>query len=217
MVFLFLGINVFNAVAQISLHVETPGTLSQMIAENRKHQIKELTLTGKINSVDICFIREMCGANVNNYETKGQLEKLNLEGVEIISGGQYFLRVEKIDRFITDGNTIPPYLFMKCKQLKELILPSNIFTIDSKAFAWTELTSITIPPSVTKFGDNVFSPGLKEMKISNATPPAISNKTFLSADQGTVFDQKECTLHVPKGSRDAYWLTWGFDNIVEEE
>ena len=45
----------------IHVHVEKAGALFSMIAESKKYQITNLTVTGTINYMDISFLREMAG------------------------------------------------------------------------------------------------------------------------------------------------------------
>ena len=54
--------------------------------------------------------------------------------------------------------------------------------------------------------------GLRSIYVYAETPPSISANAFNGCDL------KNCTLYVPRGTYDAYWLLdyWGvFENIVE--
>ena len=75
------------------------------------------------------------------------------------------------------------------------------------------MTSVNIPSSVTEIEESAFSgcSGLRSIYVYAETVPS----TVAGAFEGC--DSKNCTLYVPKGTYDAYWLSeWGyFDNIVE--
>ena len=74
------------------------------------------------------------------------------------------------------------------------------------------MTSVNIPSSVTSIGERVFENcSLSSVYVYAETPPSISANAFEGCDS------KNCTLYVPKGTYDAYWLSeWGiFENIVE--
>jgi len=64
---------------------------------------------------------------------------------------------------------------------------------------------------VTSIEDYAFSgcTKLTEIYCKNSTPPSLRSNTFYNVNK------KTCKLYVPKGSYTAYWLQWGFDNVIE--
>ena len=65
---------------------------------------------------------------------------------------------------------------------------------------------------MTSIGEGVFPYcSLSSVYVYAETPPSIGAGAFYGCDL------KNCTLYVPKGTYDAYWLSeWGyFENIVE--
>lgn len=52
--------------------------------------------------------------------------------------------------------TLCKYAFRDCKNLKSIIIPQTVTTIDSYVFAATGLESITLPSSITTLGANIF-------------------------------------------------------------
>lgn len=231
--FLLLGIGVFDVNAQITLHVETAGTLPNLIAENRKYQITDLKLTGELNGTDIRFIREMCGGGYYDYNvtTNGQLRKLDLTDVKIVSGGVHYFQWyndHEISRYgknrneelrMTKTNTISSYMFWRCSKLEILYLPKSIKKIEYGAFALSGLTFITIPNEVSELGRGTFANSrIRSIRLTSTAPPTINKETFTEGSHSftILFDKQNCKLYVPKGFRDVYWLQWGFDNIVEE-
>ena len=104
--------------------------------------------------------------------------------------------------------------FEGCSGLTSLNLPDGITEIGSYAFeGCSYLTSLTIPSSVNSLGDYAFKncSSLQSVHVSWSTPIS-AGKAF---DE---FDTSKCTLYVPQGTEQDYWLAdvWGdFGNIVE--
>ena len=75
------------------------------------------------------------------------------------------------------------------------------------------LTNITLPSSITKIGYNAFygCSGLTSIYVYAEKVPEIDSNVFEECDA------KKCTVYVPKGTYDDYWLSeFGyFENIVE--
>jgi hypothetical protein len=234
---LLLQFNVWAQIPPITLHVETAGTLPTMMGATRKYQITDLTLTGKLNGTDILFIREMAGRDADGDATSGKLAILNLAGADIVSGGDYYYYYDyNHDKYYTSNNAISGRMFHECS-ITSVMIPNSVTLIEESAFSGcTGLTSVTIPNSVTSIGDWAFygcsrltsvtignsvtsigerafygCSGLTEIHSKNPTPPKLGSSCFYDANITT------CKLYVPKGSYMAYWLAWGFDNIIEED
>ena len=104
--------------------------------------------------------------------------------------------------------------FQDCSSLTSINIPSSVTEIREYAFdGCSSLISVKIPSSVTSIGGSAFSgcSGLRSIYVYAETVPS----TVAGAFEGC--DSKNCTVYVPKGTYDAYWLSeWGyFDNIVE--
>ena len=127
--------------------------------------------------------------------------------------------------------------FSGCSGLTSLSLPSGITSIDSEAFSGCSgLTSLSLPSGITSIGGNAFSgcSGLTSLSfpsgITSIGGYAFSGCSGLTSIyvyaeklpnmESDVFDgcdAKKCTVYVPKGTYDDYWLSeFGyFENIVE--
>ena len=104
--------------------------------------------------------------------------------------------------------------FTACSGLTSLTLPSGVTSIGDYAFyACSGLTSITLPSGLTSIGDDAFQycSGLTSIYVYTEKLPKMGSSVFGDCDA------KKCTVYVPKGTYDDYWLSeFGyFENIVE--
>ena len=105
-------------------------------------------------------------------------------------------------------------VFKGCSGLTSLNLPAGITSIDYNAFSGCSgLTSLNLPAGITKIGWNAFSgcSGLTSIYVYAEKVPKMYSDVFKGCDA------KKCTVYVPKGTYDDYWLSeFGyFENIVE--
>ena len=106
--------------------------------------------------------------------------------------------------------------FSGCSGLTSLTIPSCVTSISYCAFlGCSGLTSFTIPSSVTSIGWGAFGgcSGLTSIYVYTEKLPNMGSDVFDGCDA------KKCTVYVPKGTYDDYWLSeFGyFENIVEFE
>ena len=104
--------------------------------------------------------------------------------------------------------------FLRCSGLTSLTLPSDVTEIGNAAFeGCSGLTSLTLPSGVAKIGDYAFHgcSGLTSIYVYTEKLPNMGSDVFDGCDA------KKCTVYVPKGTYDDYWLSeFGyFENIVE--
>ncbi len=162
---------------KLTIHVETAGTLPDLIPKDVKYQIEELTLTGNLNGTDIFLIRFMAGVNMDQMETeyapvygaktKGILKVLDLSDANIVEGGRnyYTMMTSSSENSFgyskyTQANTISDCMFAGCWKLEELILPKSVTSISSPCadlYAW-----IPIPMNI------------KKLKVAEGNPNYIS-------------------------------------------
>ena len=213
---------------QITIKLEKAGTLPARFGSSRKYKITNLKIIGEINGTDLRMIREMAGSN----STDGKLSVLDLSEAKIIEGGNngYYTSNDVIGNYAFEGCsgltslTLPTGItsigygaFIGCSGLTSLTLPAGITEIDDKAFDnCSGLTSLTLPDGITSIGDKAFKgcSGLTSIYVYAEKVPKIGGNVF----EG--IDAKKCTLYVPMGTYDNYWLSdFGdyFENIVEFE
>ena len=104
--------------------------------------------------------------------------------------------------------------FEGCSGLTSLTIPSSVTWISGEAFSGCSgLTSLVIPSSVTSIDNYAFSgcSGLTSIYVYLEKTPKLGTDIFSGCDA------KKCTVYVPKGTYDDYWLSeFGyFENIVE--
>ena len=222
---------------QITIKLDKAGTLPDRIASSKKYKITNLKIVGEINGTDLKFIREMAGCDFNGKETDGKLSILDLSDAKIVEGGSAYYS-DRDDGFIcTSNDKLGDYVFNGCSGLTSLTLPSNVteigegaflncrgltnFTIPSGVtsighgafFCCYGLISLTIPSSVTAIGSNAFKhcSGLTSIYVYMEKLPETGSNLFLGCDE------KKCTVYVPKGTYDDYFVSeFGFfSHIVE--
>ena len=107
--------------------------------------------------------------------------------------------------------------FYGCRGLTSLNLPAGITSISYNAFyGCSGLTSFTLPAGITEIGSSAFygCNGLASIYMYSEKVPKMGKDVFKDCDA------KKCTVYVPKGTYDDYWLSdfgYYFENIVEFE
>ena len=203
---------------QVTIKLEKAGTLPNKIGSTKKNQITNLKIIGEINSTDLRMIHEMAGNEGTdrwNGSTNGMLSVLDLSDAKIVKGGDYYFHTGNYFCY-TSNDKIGDYAFFGCSRLTSLTLPSGVTEIGDYAFRdCSGLTSLTLPSGVTKIGSSAFSgcSGLTSIYVYAEKLPNMGNDVFDGCDA------KKCTVYVPKGTYDDYWLSeFGyFENFVEFE
>lgn len=141
-----------NAQTTKTVDVTQPGTLSAMLGEDLK-TVKDLTITGKINSTDIDALMQA-----------GALEALNLldaaivdaEGKETTVFPGYTLRKHPSLTTLTFPKTVTSIgagAFFKCLKLKKVVLPEAIKKLSESVFmSCSALSDINFPNGLESIG-----------------------------------------------------------------
>ena len=197
---------------QITIKLDKAGTLPDKIGSTKKKQITNLKIIGEINGTDWCFIREMAGCDYNCEKTGGKLSMLDLSDAKIVKGGLPYIKYN--GGVYTSNDKLGYAAFSDCSGLTSLTIPSSVTSIGYCAFlGCSGLTSFTIPSSVTSIGWGAFCgcSGLTSIYVYTEKLPNMGRDVFDGCDA------KKCTVYVPKGTYDDYWISeFGyFENIVE--
>lgn len=228
---------------QITINVDSPGTLPNMIGESKRNIVTNLKLTGRLNGNDIELIREMAGGSPDGGLSKGNLAVLDISEATIVEGGTYFYYDEtqrKSSGVYSWNNVVGMYMFYGCGSLQKVLLPETAVEVKEYAFAdcraLTEvmfgnslksigkkafsgcmsLQSVALTKRLENIGDSAFEGcrRLMSIKANGNRPPLLGKTAFAGCDR------KTCILTVPHGTRGAYWLSaWGdfFVNIKETD
>lgn len=200
---------------QIIVKLEKAGTLQDKIGSTKRDKITNLKIIGEINGSDWRVIRYMAGRDYYDSESDGKLAILDLSETKIVSGGGRYLYDDYLrDYFYTHDNELGSRAFYNCSGLTCLSLPSGITSIGWEAFSGCSgLTSLSLPSGLTSIDYNAFSgcSGLTSIYVYAEKLPNMGSDVFDGCDA------KKCTVYVPKGTYDDYWLSeFGyFENIVE--
>ena len=134
----------------LTIHVETPGTLSDKIfdAGQRPTFVTKLTVTGTLNDDDFTCMRE----------TMTSLVDVDLSGITNTTGVKFNGKSNLIKISLPENLTSIEYeAFNSCSSLTSITIPNSVTSIGNSAFSGcSSLTSITIPNSVTFIGDGAF-------------------------------------------------------------
>ena len=152
-VFLLFGFLAIHAAdnEQIIIKLDEAGTLPSKISDGEKNKITNLKVVGEINGTDVKFIRDMAGCDY----TGGQLKILDLFDAKIVEGGDSYYNKDN-KSYNTNKDEIGYRFFSHCI-LTSVKLPSSVMRIGDEAFFDSkDLTSVTIPSSVTEIGSAVF-------------------------------------------------------------
>lgn len=171
-----------NHVKSEAIVVELAGTLEELLTEYSCPEIRNLKLAGEINAVDFCFMKENCIS----------LETLDMKNVRITSYRGEWGTLEEYNRSNEyEANEIPPGSFfywlpiegeIGMSSLREVVLPANIVTIGSNAFAKAyNLKSINFPEGLIAIGNGSF---YTCTSLDRITLPSTLKQIGLSAFQG---------------------------------
>lgn len=191
-------ITITQAAGELSLtiNVERAGTFSSLIASSKREKVSQLTVTGYLNGSDIGYIRAMAGCEytpTNGYNPGGNLRVLDISNAHIVSGGLAYAYGQRDDgqydssqKYYTEDNTITPYMFTNCANLKKLVLPNDVTKIDKNVFN-IGIESITLPKQLQVFNAEIKCYLLKEISIDE-------KNSYFTIKNGVLYSKNMTTL-----------------------
>ncbi len=191
----FLSVLSLHGESVKTIHVTLPGSLEEQVNIDDQSKITELTVAGKLNAVDIAFIRD----NIK------LLAVLDLSGAQITAytGTDGTYKGELINY---PANELPHYAFYNPvlltykSSLTNVILPADINSIGYLAFYYCwNLTSIQIPTNVSNIYDYSFYGcySLQNITVS------LLNQQYSSID-GVLYNKKQDILLVCPNAKAGY-------------
>lgn len=149
-----------SADGKYNVKLRQSNQLLNTIGIARINQVKQLTITGKINTTDLTVIKKM-----------KQMEYLDIQHTQIVSNHKTIHPGNKrIGKHLFQGNLtlksillpdtvteIADSAFAGCLNLSAIHLPKNLMQIGSQSFTQTGITEISIPSSVIHIEENAFS------------------------------------------------------------
>ena len=102
---------------------------------------------GPINGNDILCFRQMLGGSEFKDAEKGKLTTLDLSEATIVLGGRWYYQYYSYD-YYTSKNVIGGMMFYQCVNLKTIVLPENITSIDNHS-AFSGRRMLMLPCSLT--------------------------------------------------------------------
>ncbi len=149
---LFVLCSAMASAEQVQVTLTEAGTLPEKIASDQKYTITSLKVSGPINGTDVRYLREMAGMDAKGYSTAGKLADLDLTDASIVEGGECYYR-----NYYAKNDTLGDYMFYGCG-LTSVKIPNSVTRIGENAFCHCQsLTSVTIPNSVTSISYGAFS------------------------------------------------------------
>lgn len=144
----------------VSVHVQTAGTLHNMLDCFRKYRIQNLKVTGNIDNADIHTIRKMSGYNDPGAYMRydGRLQHLDLSGATIVTDDWNLATCRLTSVALPTGLTaIPNQAFAECNELESAPIPQGVTSIGYDAFGnCHKLASIPLPAGLTSIQSGAF-------------------------------------------------------------
>ena len=187
------------------IEIDTAGVCNiHKDAFSRCHNLKSITLTGKINlhrafaytSAKKLSITVSEPHFLSNREFMGsKLEEVCIDG-EVRLAKRAFMDCSDLKTFSLHNNTsasIPEYCFCGCENLADIKLPETINIISSAAFARTSLKEIPYLPNLSKIKSQAFENTRIEKIILGESIVHIGAHAFSECENLKLVDLSRCS------------------------
>lgn len=168
----------------------------QSLLSNNLYDYTSLTLAGPMNGDDLNCLRKMMGRNLDETNTPGKLASIDMTDVKIVAGGGPY----GANRYVQD-HVIGQGLFANCDYLTNVILPTDVTTIEKDAFMnCKSLAKIEIPASVSNLLPSSGCTALRDIEVSE------TNSNYSSVNGVLLNAQQTNILWFPMGKQGEYSL-----------
>jgi len=158
--------------------VTSGGMLGELIGNDDKYTYTSIAVSGPLNGTDLRFLRDMTGKDIDNRDTNGKLNAIDLSDASIVSGGLSYN-----GSHYTSPDTLGYGVFKDCSHLQKLVLPDNLKALEENALInCSSLTSLQIPTSTA-----YVQPSLGCSSLSSIT--VLSTNTNFSSKDGVLYDK----------------------------
>lgn len=134
------------------------GTLADMLTDEEKATLTELSVSGPVNGSDVLVIRQMAGyVDEDVAGVNGVLETLNLAGADIVAGGSsyYYDAAANVEYYTSDA-TVGTKMFTQCPSLKSVTLPSSVVELGSEVFSGSEALESVEGDALATIGEGLY-------------------------------------------------------------
>ena len=184
----------------MTLNVEA-GTLSSLIPASKMYEITELKLSGELNVEDLKVIRRMgaCRKSMEDEWYDGHLQHLDISNAEFVGDGIFvcYSKNSCATGNLTDRN----FLFAGMQSLQTIQLPNSMKKVGESTFReCSNLVSLTLPSELTTIDSRAFfqvGPNLMSIKIDKNNP-------YYYSDGAILFNKDKSKIVLAKKTLDAY-------------
>ena len=176
----------------LNITVGTPGSLPTILKDVPLTEIKELTLSGKLNNTDVITLRKMKNIKlldienvsfttiddensyystyIDEYYEDTEISIRYDHTTETAYGNEMFSYLKSLEKVVWSKNIpfIPHSTFIYCENLKKIEFKNNITGIHYNAFSYTGFEVFEIPATVNQLS-NAFK-GCKSLKQLTVSP-----------------------------------------------
>lgn len=199
-----IAIDYVKASKPLTLNINKAGILNTLITKEDAGTITDLTLTGKINAMDIWYITESFPILENLDLSKTTIESCQVEEFPPCIEPMHPSAFQK-------ANMLPEFGLMEMWTLKEVQLPESLEYIGGWALSdCYRLRRLELPEKIKEiynFGDNKYmlwaGNGLRKVISKNSIPPAVGEDTSIFGLEGDEVIINGA-LFVPAESVEAY-------------
>lgn len=128
--------------------LQEAGTLSTLITDEQKANLKSLKITGDLNGTDLKYIRE---------QLKSTLTTLDMADANIVEGGEAYYSDKVNGTYYTQKDKITDRTFASMSCLATIKLPNSLLSIEGNVFESTPyLANVVLGDKLESVGENAF-------------------------------------------------------------
>jgi hypothetical protein len=107
----------------LDIHVQTPGSLKEILGGYEGCNIVDLKISGEVNGTDIKYLRYLAGALDSGVRKYGELKTLDMAEAHIKAGGEWYYQDSNENKYYSEDDVLSYFSFYNCHSLESVILP----------------------------------------------------------------------------------------------